>query len=613
MPRSFDDRRPLPADVRRSLRGPKRTGPIGTIVPGDHVEVARDIQRLWEYVRRRDVDTDDDSGLGGGGGGATSDGYASRILDIGSLIGWWRLGETPAWPIPSGSFLDTSGYTDLVNLSVLDNTGGNAGQRPTLGAAGPAKMGSNDDGCVAFNFDRVNGRTSAAGGVDGGVRLDGGVGTGHYAERAFGAGQALSAACWLKPKQSGGTGADEGPWPYWGVVFAGLGQSAGDTFASWKFEVEQYTGQLRFVFYNDVQGEFGSISPPANLAFDTWVHACVTLDVATATLRLYLNGARVATVTGLPSTHSLDVSAVAVGGAPRKAGLITYEASFYGSVDECCIFGKTLTPSEVVTLYATGADSDTSGWHSGTVDPGDIVDGTITPAKLETGDPSTVLVTDASSVVGWSKIKGAMIDALAVVTAAIADAAVTTAKLADSAVTTVKIAAGAVTTAKIADANVTTAKIADGNVTGPKIAGYPADGSKALFGDGSWAIPPPTPPVRQLEAVWSGEVPAAPANCQVWHVPYVEGAALTFTLSRATLRVETPGSTSNVVVVIESSASGGAFSPTTLVTLTLAPGDYEVYDDTLVSTVHSGDLLRARFSGVDADATDFTIQLEGSE
>lgn len=47
MPRSQNPRVKLPAQ-----RGAKRTGPIGSILPGDHTEVARDIQRLWLEVQR---------------------------------------------------------------------------------------------------------------------------------------------------------------------------------------------------------------------------------------------------------------------------------------------------------------------------------------------------------------------------------------------------------------------------------------------------------------------------------------------------------------------------------------------------------------------------------
>jgi hypothetical protein len=47
MPRSRDPRNKLP-----SQRGAKRTGPIGSILPGDEDEVARDIQRLWMELHK---------------------------------------------------------------------------------------------------------------------------------------------------------------------------------------------------------------------------------------------------------------------------------------------------------------------------------------------------------------------------------------------------------------------------------------------------------------------------------------------------------------------------------------------------------------------------------
>lgn len=58
MARSYDDRR-YPAGPKvepgktSPLRGPKRVGPIGAIVPGDDVEVAREIERLWAALRRK--------------------------------------------------------------------------------------------------------------------------------------------------------------------------------------------------------------------------------------------------------------------------------------------------------------------------------------------------------------------------------------------------------------------------------------------------------------------------------------------------------------------------------------------------------------------------------
>jgi len=43
-----------------ALRGPKRTGPIRAIVPGDDVEVAREIARLWDKVKTMQIGEEED-------------------------------------------------------------------------------------------------------------------------------------------------------------------------------------------------------------------------------------------------------------------------------------------------------------------------------------------------------------------------------------------------------------------------------------------------------------------------------------------------------------------------------------------------------------------------
>lgn len=59
MTRSWDHRKdPTPDPLVPSLRGNKRLGPIRGIVPGDHVEVAREIARLWEWKNRLKVQAD---------------------------------------------------------------------------------------------------------------------------------------------------------------------------------------------------------------------------------------------------------------------------------------------------------------------------------------------------------------------------------------------------------------------------------------------------------------------------------------------------------------------------------------------------------------------------
>jgi hypothetical protein len=44
--------RSIDPSVRGSLRGARRTGPIGVILPGDHVEVAREIARLDQDLKK---------------------------------------------------------------------------------------------------------------------------------------------------------------------------------------------------------------------------------------------------------------------------------------------------------------------------------------------------------------------------------------------------------------------------------------------------------------------------------------------------------------------------------------------------------------------------------
>lgn len=60
MARSYDSRRYpggpyLEPTVQPALRGPKRTGPIGELVPGDDIEVARILARLGRRPKREPV------------------------------------------------------------------------------------------------------------------------------------------------------------------------------------------------------------------------------------------------------------------------------------------------------------------------------------------------------------------------------------------------------------------------------------------------------------------------------------------------------------------------------------------------------------------------------
>lgn len=114
-----------------------------------------------------------------------------------------------------------------------------------------------------------------------------------------------------------------------------------------------------------------------------------------------------------------------------------------------------------------------------------------------------------------------------------------------------------------------------------------------------------------LNAAWSSSLPAAPAlDNAVWRVPYVKGVSQSFTVLRGLIRLETVGTTATTVV-IQFSPGSGAFSATTLCTVSAASGAWE--SDTVGSfgPVTSGQLIRLNFTAIGTGAVGYTVQLEG--
>jgi hypothetical protein len=127
------------------------------------------------------------------------------------------------------------------------------------------------------------------------------------------------------------------------------------------------------------------------------------------------------------------------------------------------------------------------------------------------------------------------------------------------------------------------------------------------------ALPDEDPPaaVPRLLARLYGPVPGSPGPSGMYRVPYIDGAAVTFTLSRAALHLETAGSTTTTVLVEKSSGSG-SFLAVLVATLTLAASATEVDVTTSLGTLTSGDLLRWRWAALGTGAQSFHAQLEGS-
>lgn len=116
----------------------------------------------------------------------------------------------------------------------------------------------------------------------------------------------------------------------------------------------------------------------------------------------------------------------------------------------------------------------------------------------------------------------------------------------------------------------------------------------------------------QLYMIWQGnEVPTGIGTVGgVWIVPQLDGFDHTFNIIRTRFRCETAPTTGPVSVTIEKSAGGGAFSASTLDSLSLGTG---VYEDTNVISVqvNSGQVCRVNFTAVGAGAAVYTVEMEG--
>jgi hypothetical protein len=178
-------------------------------------------------------------------------------------------------------------------------------------------------------------------------------------------------------------------------------------------------------------------------------------------------------------------------------------------------------------------------------------------------------------------------------------------------------------TLRVKDGGITSAKIADGTIVDADISASAAivatklniDANPAhyLDGTGHWTVPAGTTPNPNMLARWFGAMPGSlPASSGMYRVPFFAGAARTFTLSRASLHLETAGSSATTLVVEKCTPSGGVFVAVLVATLTLAAAATDVAVTTSLGSVASGDLIRWRFTALGTSAQNFAAQLEGA-
>jgi len=99
--------------------------------------------------------------------------------------------------------------------------------------------------------------------------------------------------------------------------------------------------------WTNVGGYHGEISKAMTVNDDQWHHYAVTLDYLN-NLTLYIDGAQANSSASFSSTMTDTANDILIG---RRGDTGSYY--FNGSIDEVILFNRTLTPSEIATLYAT--------------------------------------------------------------------------------------------------------------------------------------------------------------------------------------------------------------------------------------------------------------------
>jgi Concanavalin A-like lectin/glucanases superfamily len=254
--------------------------------------------------------------------------YATTVVSISGLIGYWRLGE------PASPWADTSGEPGGPRNMTIHAAGD---VRPLTADVTGALPADQDDGAVKFNYDSSTPTGS------GGQYLQAAAGTGFFDLKE------MTVACFARIETSVDNRRGEiignSAWAVTGSGFR-LG---------WALQVVYPTMTVRFT-----RGQPGAFGPelfaetPGALVAGEWYHLAATYDGAN--LILYVNGTVAGTATDTSDAWTTN-SGVRIGYAVGN-----FEHFWLvGTVDEAAVWNRALTASEVATLYNVGVTAVDGG------------------------------------------------------------------------------------------------------------------------------------------------------------------------------------------------------------------------------------------------------------
>lgn len=381
MSRSWDSRRHPsgpPEQKVTPLRGPKRTGPIRGVVPGDDVEVAREIARLWEWISRLNRTT----AAGSNGCCVPGDGtsgpvtyvgeidYVQYVKDLGATA-FYRLGDS-GWSTASGetvgAAVDSSAWTYVMDLSLFNTKTGTYNTWIVPGDDTNVDL-FDDDGSIALNTVPA----SVAFGSYQGAALSmlTGASLGQKSKFEITANK-LSGMAYVKPQACGVSGYISQIFGTWGTY------DGGSTESGFAILWDEDNSSILFRAKNGA-GTTYSISAP--VAVDEWCHVAFTFD--TYVMKLYINGVLAGTTTA-SGTMQNDADKFTVGYGWFDAGVSNRYGYFYGSVDELAYFaGTALTQAEVIGVQLAAVVDPQNGMVTGALNGSvDIAASSITEDRL---------------------------------------------------------------------------------------------------------------------------------------------------------------------------------------------------------------------------------------
>lgn len=236
--------------------------------------------------------------------------------------------------------------------------------------------GDATDVAGGFTGTLVGGTTFAAGKVGNAFEFDGvddGVDIGTHAALDVGPGAGFTLAAWIYPNGMGSTGFDAGPiFEY----FAGV--------RLWSI----FSNQLGGWFWS---GNNGQLFTTAGLTSQAWNHVALTYQRSTGEARLYVQGtqgANLIVTSPFATNTSLHLGRRPLGSYPLAVG------SLKGRIDDAQVYNRTLTASEIQTLYNSGV----SGACQLHADAGAVVNAVEGASAAFDGSASTG---QASASYGW--------------------------------------------------------------------------------------------------------------------------------------------------------------------------------------------------------------------